>query len=139
MYQWDTAGQERYRTITSSYYKGAHGIIVVYDITNRSSFEGVKHWMKEISKRASFEIQKILVGNKADLHIKRNVVYAEGAKAAEKYGASFMEVSAKDSINVEKLFLDITKKVVANKKISNSKGGKQLKNQGSNKSNNSCC
>ena len=64
---WDTAGQERFKTITSSYYKGAHGIIVTYDITDRESFGAVQTWMAEIEKHASDNISRILVGNKCDL------------------------------------------------------------------------
>lgn len=64
---WDTAGQERFKTITSSYYKGAHGIIVVYDITDRESFSAIQNWMGEVEKHASDNISRILVGNKCDL------------------------------------------------------------------------
>jgi Ras-related protein Rab-1A len=64
---WDTAGQERFKTITSSYYKGAHGIIVVYDITDRESFSNIQTWMAEVEKHASDNISRILVGNKCDL------------------------------------------------------------------------
>eukprot|EP00923_Selenidium_pygospionis_P034802 GHVN01060536.1.p1 GENE.GHVN01060536.1~~GHVN01060536.1.p1 ORF type:complete len:147 (+),score=14.68 GHVN01060536.1:81-521(+) len=68
---WDTAGQERFRTITSSYYRGAHGIIIVYDVTDRESFNNVKIWMQEIDKYAMESVNKLLVGNKSDLSSKR--------------------------------------------------------------------
>ena len=68
---WDTAGQERFKTITSSYYKGAHGIIVVYDITDRESFSNIQTWMAEVEKHASDNISRILVGNKCDLEGQR--------------------------------------------------------------------
>ena len=75
--QWDTAGQERFRTITSSYYRGAHGIIIVYDITDRESFENVKTWLNEIDRYACENVNKLLVGNKSDLDSKRQVEFAE--------------------------------------------------------------
>ena len=71
--QWDTAGQERFRTITSSYYRGAHGIIIVYDITDRESFDNVKQWLNEIDRYACENVNKLLVGNKSDLESKRQV------------------------------------------------------------------
>ena len=77
---WDTAGQERFRTITSSYYRGAHGIIVVYDVTDAESFNNVKQWLNEIDRYANENVNKLLVGNKSDLTAKRAVDY-ETAKA----------------------------------------------------------
>lgn len=75
--QWDTAGQERFRTITSSYYRGAHGIIVVYDVTDTDSFNNVKQWMQEIDRYAAEGVNKLLVGNKSDLTDKKVVEYTE--------------------------------------------------------------
>jgi len=72
---WDTAGQERFRTITSSYYRGAHGIIIVYDITDAESFTNVKTWLTEIDRYASEGVNKLLVGNKSDMTAKRAVEY----------------------------------------------------------------
>lgn len=71
--QWDTAGQERFRTITSSYYRGAHGIIVVYDCTDQESFNNVKQWLEEIERYACENVNKLLVGNKCDLTTKKVV------------------------------------------------------------------
>ena len=73
--QWDTAGQERFRTITSSYYRGAHGIAVVYDVTDANSFQNVKQWLQEIERYASENVNKLLIGNKCDLNDKRAVNY----------------------------------------------------------------
>jgi Ras-related protein Rab-1A len=74
-FQWDTAGQERFRTITSSYYRGAHGIIVVYDCTDQESFNNVKQWLEEIDRYACDNVNKLLVGNKCDLTTKKVVDY----------------------------------------------------------------
>ena len=102
---WDTAGQERFRTITSSYYRGAHGIIIVYDITDRESFDNVKQWLNEIDKYACENVNKLLVGNKSDLDNKRQVDFEEGKAFADQHGIPFLETSAKSSTNVEKSFL----------------------------------
>ncbi|MCL7044225.1 hypothetical protein MKW94_001084, partial [Papaver nudicaule] len=75
---WDTAGQERFRTITSSYYRGAHGIIVVYDVTDQESFNNVKQWLNEIDRYASESVNKLLVGNKCDLTANKVVSYEAG-------------------------------------------------------------
>jgi Ras-related protein Rab-1A len=76
--QWDTAGQERFHTITTSYYRGANAIVIVYDITDKDSFDHVKKWMIEIDKFAKENVLKFLVGNKFDLKDKRKVTFEEG-------------------------------------------------------------
>lgn len=101
---WDTAGQERFRTITSSYYRGAHGIIIVYDVTDRESFNNVKNWMVEIDKYAMEGVSKLLVGNKCDLSAKRAVSYEEGKEFADSCNIRFVETSAKNAHNVEQAF-----------------------------------
>merc|ERR1712183_277929 len=101
---WDTAGQERFRTITSSYYRGAHGIIVVYDCTDKESFNNVKHWMQEIDKYAADGVNKLLVGNKCDLASKKVVPYDEAKELADSLAVQFMETSAKNAHNVEQAF-----------------------------------
>ncbi|KAL6597796.1 hypothetical protein ACP70R_046601 [Stipagrostis hirtigluma subsp. patula] len=102
---WDTAGQERFRTITSSYYRGAHGIIVVYDVTDQESFNNVKQWLNEIDRYASENVNKLLVGNKCDLAESRVVSYEAGKALADEIGIPFLETSAKDATNVEKAFM----------------------------------
>merc|ERR1712203_883805 len=101
---WDTAGQERFRTITSSYYRGAHGIIIVYDVTDKESFNNVKHWMQEIDKYAADGVNKLLVGNKCDLSSKKVVSYDEAKELADSLSVQFMETSAKNAHNVEQAF-----------------------------------
>ncbi|WOL01586.1 ras-related protein RABD1 isoform X1 [Canna indica] len=102
---WDTAGQERFRTITSSYYRGAHGIIIVYDITEMESFNNIKQWLSEIDRYASDSVCKLLVGNKCDLAENRVVEEEKAKEFADSLGIPFLETSAKDSINVEEAFL----------------------------------
>merc|ERR1712224_626208 len=104
---WDTAGQERFRTITSSYYRGAHGIIVVYDCTDEQSFNNVKYWLGEIDKYASRDVTRFLVGNKCDLASKKVVGYDDAKEFADSYCIRFMETSAKNAHNVEKTFQDL--------------------------------
>lgn len=101
---WDTAGQERFKTITSSYYRGAHGIIIVYDVTDPESFNNVRNWMQEIDKYAMEDVNKLLVGNKSDMVAKKAVSYDEGKNLADSYGIKFIETSAKSSHNVETAF-----------------------------------
>lgn len=102
---WDTAGQERFRTITSSYYRGAHGIIVVYDITDQVSFTNVKQWLQEIDRYACENVNKLLVGNKSDLTNKRVVDFNAAKEFADGLGIPFLETSAKNATNVEQAFL----------------------------------
>eukprot|EP00923_Selenidium_pygospionis_P034798 GHVN01060532.1.p1 GENE.GHVN01060532.1~~GHVN01060532.1.p1 ORF type:complete len:206 (+),score=27.36 GHVN01060532.1:81-698(+) len=108
---WDTAGQERFRTITSSYYRGAHGIIIVYDVTDRESFNNVKIWMQEIDKYAMESVNKLLVGNKSDLSSKRVVNYEEGKDLADSYGIKFIETSAAKKDNVDEAFQVMSKEI----------------------------
>ena len=108
---WDTAGQERFKTITSAYYKGSQGIIVTYDITDRSSFANVVEWMNQIEKNADCLVAKMLIGNKKDLDSQREVSYEEGKELAATYNIKFMETSAKESMNVEESFIAMAKDI----------------------------
>jgi small GTP-binding protein len=108
---WDTAGQERFRTITSSYYRGAHGIIVVYDITDQDTFHNVKQWLQEIDRYASENVNKLLVGNKCDLTPKRVVEYQTAKEYADSLGIPFLETSAKSSTNVEQAFMTMAAEI----------------------------
>lgn len=106
---WDTAGEERFRTITTSYYKGAHAILIVFDITEKDSFEHVKNWVADIDKFAKLGVLRILVGNKCDLEKQRIISKEEANELAEKLGIKYIETSAKDTINIETLFVDTAK------------------------------
>jgi len=108
---WDTAGQERFRTITSSYYRGAHGIIVVYDVTDKDSFNNVKQWLHEIDRYASPNVNKLLVGNKSDLASKKTVSTEDAQEFADELGLEFLETSAKNANNVEAAFLRMASQI----------------------------
>ena len=110
---WDTAGQERFKTITSSYYKGAHGIIMVYDITDKQSFKDIDNWLAEVEKHASENVNKLLVGNKCDLESNRQVSYEEGKAYADQLGIKFIETSAKESKNVDSAFFTMANEIKA--------------------------
>lgn len=104
---WDTAGQERYRAITSAYYRGAVGALLVYDIAKHASFKNVERWLTELRENADRNIVIMLVGNKNDLRHLREVTTDEGKEFAEKHKLSFIETSALDSTNVELAFTNI--------------------------------
>ncbi|KAI9476990.1 ras GTPase [Coemansia sp. RSA 990] len=142
---WDTAGQERFRTITSSYYRGAHGIIVVYDVTDSETFSNVKQWLQEIDRYASEGVNKLLVGNKSDLEDKRAVDFTEAQEFAKDLNISFLETSAKDSTNVENAFLTMAKQIKDRMGASNVQQPQQQKQvklsqmQDVQKANSGCC
>jgi len=101
---WDTAGQERYRAITSAYYRGSVGALIVYDITKISSFKGVEKWLNEVREHVSTNIQIMMVGNKADLKHLREVSVDLAKSFAQKQGIHFIETSALDATNVSIAF-----------------------------------
>lgn len=104
---WDTAGQERYRAITSAYYRGAVGALLVYDITRHVTFENVERWLKELKDHTDTNIVVMLVGNKADLRHLRAVPTEDGQSFAERESLYFMETSALESTNVEHAFQQV--------------------------------
>ena len=113
---WDTAGQEKYRSITSSYYKGAHGCLLVYDITRKVTFENIDKWLAEIKLSSNNEINMVLIGNKCDLEDKREVSIEEAQNKAKLLNMAFMETSALNGTNVEKAFNELVNNVYQNNK-----------------------
>ncbi|KAF0989486.1 hypothetical protein HZS_3431 [Henneguya salminicola] len=112
---WDTAGQESFRSITRSYYRGAAGALLVYDITRRETFSHLVTWLDDVRQHASPNIVIMLIGNKCDLEDKREVKREEGEAFSREYGLIFMETSAKAATNVEDSFIGMAKEI--NKKI----------------------
>ena len=110
---WDTAGQERYRSVTTAYYKGAKGALIVYDITNSQSFQNIERWIKEVRDATDKEIKIILIGNKSDLEENRKVSAAEGQKLSDENNLSFFETSGKENLNVDTAFDNISNSVVS--------------------------
>ncbi len=112
LYIWDTAGQDRFRSITSNYYKGADGIILIYDITKQETFNNVRNWITSIKEEAPAKVVLVLVGNKVDDEKNRAVPQSEGEKIADEYNLPFLECSAKSDINVTETFDVLIKKIV---------------------------
>jgi Ras-related protein Rab-8A len=108
---WDTAGQERFRTITTSYFRGAQGILLVYDVTDRGSFNSIRNWVGQIQQHADVHVNKILIGNKCDMDDHRVVSVEEGKQLAKEYGIQFYETSAKNDIEVETGFTTVAREV----------------------------
>ena len=108
---WDTAGQERYRSITSAYYKGAHGIMLIYDVTRQETFDNVRNWLTQIKENASDNATIFLIGNKCDDVDGRQISTEEGKKVASDYGITFIETSAKKDINISSTFEELVKEI----------------------------
>ena len=108
---WDTAGEDRFRAITRNYYRGANGIILMYDVTDQKSFEHIRDWVEKIKEDAVEEIIIYLVGNKIDLNNKRIITNEEGKKLAAEYNIKYYETSVKNSIGVEEVFLSLIKEM----------------------------
>lgn len=149
---WDTAGQERYRAITSAYYRGAVGALLVYDITKRQTFDNVQRWLRELRDHADSNIVIMMAGNKSDLNHLRAVSTEDAQSLAEREGLSFLETSALEAYNVDKAFQTIlfdiyhiiSKKALAAQEANSSTGLPQgttinVSNMSSNAGNRSCC
>ena len=108
---WDTAGQERYKSITAAYYKGAKGALIVYDITQKTTFENISKWMTEIKEKSSKDMKVMIIGNKTDLKDERQVTTEEASLKAQDLGAPIMETSALDASNVKEAFYDLMKEM----------------------------
>ncbi|THD27721.1 Rab protein 8 [Fasciola hepatica] len=128
---WDTAGQERFRTITTAYYRGAMGIMLVYDVTNAKSFKNIHLWMRNIDQHANQDVEKMLLGNKCDAAELRQVTTDEGAQLANSFSIPFLETSAKSGTNVDDAFKMLAKyiKVKMERRMDTNNSPKQdLKN-----------
>ena len=126
---WDTAGQERFKNIIASYYRGAHGILLIYDVTDKDSFKNLSNWLIEIEKNASKNVLKVLIGNKSDLEDKRVVTYNQGKEFADTYGLKFIETSAKKNLNVNEAFETLGRELMAasdDKRITKQKQNKKV-------------
>jgi small GTP-binding protein len=127
---WDTAGQDRFRAITKNYYKGAHGIILIYDVTNITTFNNIKTWVSQIKENTTEKIKIILVGNKIDEEELRKISYAEGQKLASEFDLKFFETSAKKNIRISEVFSHVTQEINnQNIKKEGETGGDKNKNK----------
>lgn len=145
---WDTAGQERFRTITSAYYRGADGIIMVYDTTSSDSFDHVNDWLKEVNRYASEGTCKLLVGNKCDRTADRAVTTVQAKEFADDLGVAFLETSAKTAKNVEEAFLTMAGQLIKQREVKAAANGGKDKGDSKGKvslstdqkgSNSGCC
>ena len=141
---WDTAGHEKFRTITTSYYKSAHAIIILYDITQKASFDHIRNWITEIDKFGKQGVLKVIVGNKLDMENNRKITKEAAENLALKYGIKLWEVSAKDNTNIEEMFLDTIKTLLEKNSKIISEGSSmvtniQLNKNVKNKKNKKCC
>ncbi|XP_077991396.1 ras-related protein Rab-10-like [Glandiceps talaboti] len=109
---WDTAGQERFHTITTSYYRGAMGIMLVYDITQPKTFDNITKWLRNIDEHANEDVERMLLGNKCDMEDKRMIAKERGESISREHGIKFLETSAKSNINVEKAFMTLAEDIL---------------------------
>ena len=134
---WDTAGQDKYRTIAKNYYKGSHGILLLYDITKLSSFDNIREWIRDIKEEVDENAILFLIGNKIDLTDKRIISKEKGTELAEEYKIPFFEASAKSGENVDEIFRALYKKISESyANIEKQKGSKIKKKQ---KNSGKCC
>ncbi|KAM5135882.1 ras-related protein Rab-37 isoform 1-T1 [Mantella aurantiaca] len=108
---WDTAGQERFRSVTHAYYRDAQALLLLYDITNKASFENIRAWLTEVHEFAHKDVVIMLLGNKCDMTSARVIRTEDGESLAKEYGIPFMETSAKTGVNVELAFMAVAREL----------------------------
>ena len=137
---WDTAGQERFRNITTQYYKGADGIVLVYDVTDEASYEKIKDWMDQIlSNTQKEDIGLVLLGNKCDME-PRNVTEEQGNKMAQELNISYFETSALTGQGIKEAFEQLTRDIMKKKGVGNDNGENiDLKKNQKKKKGGDCC
>lgn len=115
---WDTAGQERFKSITANYYHGSNAIALVYDITDRKTFDNLRKWIADVDRLATKEVCKLIVGNKVDLTAQRAVRTDEGQALADSLGIPFIETSAKTAYNVHEMFIKMCRAIASRQGLS---------------------
>ena len=108
---WDTAGQDKYRTIAKNYYKGSHGILLLYDITKQSSFDNIREWVRDIKEEVNEKAILFLIGNKIDMEDQRKIPKEKGVELAEEFKIPFFEASAKSGENVDEVYKALYNKI----------------------------
>ena len=139
---WDTAGQERFKSIAKNYFQSSDGLLIVYDITDKKTFEKLDDWFEQISLNAPENTKLVLIGNKSDLGGKREISIEEGQKFAEQNRVKFFETSAKDGTNVNSVFEMLTNDIINDEQglaTRNKRSSQVLKKKNMTGEKKSCC